>query len=65
VPLQTNSEGQRHKEIVLCDITYHKGVDLPLDREQVQKPRKQVEEEIQKAFVEEAAKGVIFQTLKA
>jgi hypothetical protein len=60
VPLQTNSEGQRHKEIILCDITYYEGPDISTDYEQIQKPRKQVEEEIEKAFAEEAAKGVIF-----
>jgi hypothetical protein len=59
------AKDERHKEIVLCDITYYEGGDLPLDREQVQKPRKEVEEEIEKIFAEEAAKGIIFNRIKA
>jgi hypothetical protein len=54
------AKDERHKEIVLCDITYYEGPDISIDYEQIQKPRKQVEEEIEKAFAEEAAKGVIF-----
>jgi hypothetical protein len=59
------AKDERHKEIVLCDITYYESADIAIDREQIQKPRKQVEEEIEKAFAEEAAKGVIFKRIKA
>jgi hypothetical protein len=52
------------KEIVLCDITYYDG-GVPMDNEHVQKPRREVEEEIEKTFAEEAAKGVIFNRIKA
>jgi hypothetical protein len=59
------AKDERHKEIVLCDITYYDGGDLPMDNEHVQKPRKEVEEDIERAFAEEAAKGIMFNRIKA
>jgi hypothetical protein len=55
----------RHKEIVLCDITYYDGGDVPMGNEHVQKPRREIEDEIEKTFAEEAAKGIMFNRIKA
>lgn len=59
------AKDKRRKEIVLCDITYYHDVEFERDKEKVQKAHDEVKEEIEKAFAEEAAKGIKFNRIKA
>jgi hypothetical protein len=59
------AKDKKQGEIVLCDITYYHDVEFERDKEKVKKAHDEVEEEIRKAFEEEAAKGIIFNRIKA